>query len=324
MVNNTNKNKYLKKNKILKKNKTEKNKEKIFGGDIKTVHQIWFGSKKIPEWRQYLFNKNEKIANNANYNYKLWTEDDRTKKNFPITYAYQESCILKGKEIEQNRFAQVADLARIEIIYNNGGIYIDSIIEISDYFLNEITRLFNNGYEFIGANEDPCGLECIGNKGRKYLSNSFFATKNNNNIILERLLDYEKLDDIDLESEFINRTTGPYYLREGIIDALTEKVFLFETNQIYPFNMNKTEYRKQNKNKCLTKDSDENTIEVLKDRFLKIDCLDKIIEDKKYILDEVAKKKKLIDDLEKEIKNSGYYDIPLCIYHSGLGGSWSW
>jgi hypothetical protein len=323
MIRKTNKYKQRAYKSIYKNNKTEKNNKKIFGGNFKTVHQIWFGSKEIPEWRKYLFDKNKQISHNAGYKYKLWTEEDRTKKNFPITYPYQETCLIKGEEIKQNRFAQVADLARIEIIYKNGGVYIDSIIEISDYFLNEITRLFNNGYEFIGANEDPCGLDCVGNEGRNYLSNSFFAS-NKNNIILERLLDYEKLDDIDLESEYINRTTGPYYLREGIINPFAEKLFLFETNQVYPFNINDTEYRTRNINICLTKSNEENTIEVSKDKFLKIDCLNKLIKYKKNILDEVAEKKRLIDKLEDEIKKSGYYDIPLCIYHSGLGGSWSW
>lgn len=289
------------------KNKTVKNKEIINKSSLKLekhipkiVHQIWFGSD-VPAWRQYLFDFNKKICKKNGYDYRLWLEKDRKgaqgKKNFPSTIGYQTTALEYGN----SRWAQVADLARLEIIYSMGGIYLDSLFEISDLYLQTMTELFDKGYQFIGANEDPCGLDCVGFKKMKYLTNSFFAAVNGSRI-LERLIDDNNLGKIDLESEFVNRTTGPYYLRKGIVNPKKEKVYLFETEQIYPFNVNPSEYREVHPNTCLNKKSIKNSVTVpLKDKdgspiniYLKKNCLSNL------------KNKKA-----------------LVIYHSGLGGTWS-
>ena len=321
-----------------------KNKTKRGGGVIqKIVHQIWFGSK-VPAWRKYLFDHNKEVCKRNGYAYRLWVEDDRLgatgRKNFPSTIDYQATALEYGN----SRWAQVADLARLEIIYLHGGIYLDSLFEISDLFLKTLTEISEKGHTFIGANEDPCKLECVGYKGMPYLTNSFFGAVKGSSI-LERLLDDDALSEIDLESEYVNRTTGPYYLRKGILEEDEEEVFLFETEQIYPFNVNASEYREIHPNTCLhTTPLTDSVMIPLKDKegnpkniYLEKKCLENLqkafiegntkeIGTKELGTQELGTKElgtkelgteKLREEFIKKEKG------PLVVYHSGLGGTWS-
>jgi hypothetical protein len=128
------------------------------------------------------------------------------------------------------------------------------------------------------------------------------------------------LDEIDLSIPQVNRTTGPYYLRTGIIDPLKEKVYLLDTNDVFPYNVNETSYREVNPNKCLTQTSDpNNNILVSNNKYLIKNCLQKMRETK-----DDTQIRKEIKDLSKEIENKKKILNPLAIYHSGLGGTWSW
>lgn len=308
----TSKRKTKKNNKYMKfqmggDDEEEEEIQEEFNGNIpKIVHQIWFGSS-VPEWRKYLFDHNKEICKKCGYKYILWTEDKRTPDFFESTHGYQRDVIKIGQETGQSRWAQVADLARLEIVYKMGGIYIDSLFEISTNFLDEMTKLSNSQeYIFIGANEDPCRLNCKGNAGRKYLTNSFFAGTRGCEI-LETLLSEENLEEIDLRSPYINRTTGPYYLRSAITDEQIDDgvVYLFDTEQIFPFNVNASAYREVHPNTCLKK------TEKIKGK-----------QKKKYIY--VNDKQSLRKNCLKEMHmNPSVKDKPLTIYHSGLGGTWS-
>jgi mannosyltransferase OCH1-like enzyme len=265
------------------------------------VNQIWFGAN-MPSWRQQMFDANKEICEEYGFKYSLWKDQDRTKENFEITFDYQNTAIQAGNEIGQNRLAQVADLARLEIIYNVGGIYIDSLIEITPAFLKAVVDAIKEGKTFIGCNEDPCNppTDCVGNAGRKYLSNSFFAATKGHPI-LKNLLTLEKLDSIDFSSEFINRTTGPYYLREGLEGVDMNTVFMFDSSQIYPFNQQPTPYKENPvPNRFLSRTPVPGSIKV---------------KDDMYYLPGGAE----IMQSEFLVKNKG----PLAIYHSGLGGTWS-
>ena len=280
-------------------------------------------NKIVHQWRRFMFDRNRDVCTKAGYKYKLWGNPDRTSKMFPKTLKYQNRCLAIGDEQGQSRYAQVADLARLEIVYSKGGVYLDSLFEINTSFLEEITRL-SKTYHFIGANEDPCGLECTGYNGKKYLTNSFFAATQKN-IILKRLLDPFKLASIDLDSQFINRTTGPYYLREGIKDSVAEKVFLFNTEQIYPFNVNATDYRSSHRNVCLYSDNDieeEAVEEEVEPEIFKLNDFIKVKESPNQFL-----RKNCLEIIQKKYKSKSGNSpdkAPLVIYHSGLGGTWSW
>lgn len=285
-----------------------------------TVHQIWFGGD-MPEWRKYMFEANKKVCEAEGIAYRLWTNADRTRENFPSTIGYQETAIQKATESGQSRWAQVADLARLEIIYNNGGIYIDSLFEISPAFLQGIEEAFAEGYQFIGCNEDPCDppADCVGNAGNKYLTNSFFAATKFNPV-LERLLDDNRLGQIDMDSGFINRTTGPYYLRSGIQDVQVDKVFLFDSGQIYQFNQQATPYKEAKPNRFLSRQELPGSIKIRDDMYYVpggINILQTEFLVGKQQTEALAEASKAVASTVVGTKG------PIAIYHSGLGGTWS-
>ena len=186
------------------------------------VHQIWFGSTP-PKSKQYLFNN---VKKNCGVRYKLWGNKDLTFKNFPLTWdAIQK--VLKLIKQGKPRWAQVADLARYEIIYRYGGVYLDSLFEISKKLWPAILAQKST---FVGANEDPCGLRCQ-DDGKFYLSNGFFAAVPRHPI-LARLVDLDFLENINFQDDNINHTTGPFALRAAIKNP--KQVKLLPTMEIYP------------------------------------------------------------------------------------------
>jgi hypothetical protein len=263
----------------------------------KKVNQIWFGGE-IPPWRQYLFDSNKTVAERNGYTYRLWKNEDRTPENFESTIAYQNDALKKGQEIGQSRWAQVADLARLEIIYKEGGIYIDSLFETSDDFYNEISKASEEGVLFIGCNEDPCELECKGGNGKKYLSNSFFAASTMSDV-LARILDDNVLAEIDLEDQNINQTTGPYFLRTAIVNPVEDRVKMLKTEEIYPFPMSgSTRPAEPNPYLLRAPLPNDASIQVNSTMWLQKNALE-------------------------DLRTKGRPIQPLALYHVGLGGTWS-
>jgi len=217
----------------------------------KVVHQIWFGKALDPSSvRAHLISRVEKEAKKNGYAYKLWTNDDFKKENFPLTWESIQKSLEAGEELGQSRYAQVADLARYELLHRFGGIYLDSLFEVGDAFFSYIEKQSKN--ELIIANEDPCGLNCIGTNGNKYVSNGFFACVPGC-IIIKRLLHPETLKYIDFENVRINQETGPYFFRLGMKSY--DKINVIPTEKIYPFMVNDSEYRNAQPNLCITDDN---------------------------------------------------------------------
>lgn len=245
----------------------------------KIIHQVWFGSQIDPSTnRGFLMKRVKEIAERNGYLYKLWTDAERTEEFLPITKEYIDEALEIGRQKGTSRWAQAADLARYEILHRYGGVYLDSLFEISDNFCKYIEEQSTTN-DIILANEDPCGLECEGASGH-YMSNGFFACIPGC-VILKRLVHPDTLAQIDLDLKFINRTTGPYYLRMGIVEG-RDKYHIIPTEKIYPFMVNDSDYRPGQPNQCIENEK----------------VIDNCLETK--------------------------YPGSLTVYHSGLGGSWSW
>lgn len=216
------------------------------------IHQIWFGKPLGTSTVRYnLMRGVEKVASQNGFVYKLWTNEDMNPEMFPITWEYMQLALEYGEELGQSRFAQVADLARYELLHRFGGIYLDSLFEIGKPFLNYIEK--HSSSEMIVANEDPCGLKCQAGEddARKYMSNGFFACVPGS-VILKRLLHPETLKYIDFENVRINQETGPYFFRLGMKPR--DKIHVIPTEKIYPFMVNDSEYRKGEPNQCIAAD----------------------------------------------------------------------
>jgi len=212
------------------------------------VHQIWFGKPLAADTVRFNLMKGVKdIAHQSGFIYKCWTNDDLTPETLPLTFEFIQLAMKKGEEHGQSRFAQVADLARIELLHRFGGIYLDSLFEIGSKFLAFIHK--NRGHQLVVANEDPCKLDCKGAGGKPYMSNGFFACVPGC-VNLKRLLNYDVLENVDFDSQYINQTTGPYFFRSAL--SPRDDIVVLDTELIYPFMVNDSEYRKGQPNGCIT------------------------------------------------------------------------
>lgn len=250
-------------------------------------HQIWLGTKPPSTVRNYLFKKNKGIIEHEGLIYKLWTSKDFTFENFPLTWNAMQKSLKAGEANNVSRWAQVADLARYEIVYKYGGVYLDSLFEISDRLWPTLKRMGNT---FIGCNEDPCGLQCKSSK-KRYLSNGFFASVPKHTIlkrVIDKILDERS---IDYNINTINKTTGPYLLRSCVTHR--DDIGLLRTEHMYPFMVNDSRYRKARPNKCLSSNTKGIRVDN-KALYFEKDCL------------------------------KTHYPKALAIYNSGLGGTWSW
>ena len=211
------------------------------GGIPKIIHQIWIGSDTPPRLNMLYINT---CSNMDGWEHRLWKNADITKKNFPITYPYIQKIIKVGKDlgIVNKKYAQIADLMRLEILYQNGGVYIDTTAEC----LKNLDKLFNKqNITFAISNEDPCEFNCVNSEGEHYISNSFIASSKKNPI-LKKILSKKILSNIDLYSTKINKETGPYFVGRNLVKLKDDyHITMIPTKLIYPHGY-KNMYRSRN------------------------------------------------------------------------------
>ncbi|WP_431425346.1 glycosyltransferase family 32 protein [Bacteroides hominis] len=84
----------------------------------KTIHYCWFGRNSIPtEYQRYIETWKKHFPN---YEIKEWNENN-----------YDINCIPFSKEAyEVGKYAYVSDYARLRILYENGGVYFDTDVEV--------------------------------------------------------------------------------------------------------------------------------------------------------------------------------------------------
>ena len=171
----------------------------------KKIHQIWLGE--MPEAHKKLIPKI--IENHTGWEYKLWTLDDL--KNYPMV----------NKELfnSVNNLGSKSDIARYEILYNEGGIYLDSDFEMVKNFDSLIYNEFFTGCGHIDNPEVFNGL--IG------------CTKNNE--LMGLLVEGLKSKGVDGD---IMHNTGPYYFSsiffEYIKKNMGKKIVVLPTPYFYP------------------------------------------------------------------------------------------
>lgn len=116
----------------------------------KIIHYCWFGRNPLPEsarkcidsWRKYF----------PDYEIKEWNED-----NFPIN-----SIPYTAQAYEARKFAFVSDYARFEIIYEYGGIYFDTDVEVIRPMDDIIDRGAFMGFEINPSATRPFGAVAPG------------------------------------------------------------------------------------------------------------------------------------------------------------------
>lgn len=84
----------------------------------KIIHYCWFGGKKIPESAKKCMESWEKFC--PDYEIKLWNEENfNMNENLFIKQAY-----------ENKKYAFVSDYARFKVLQEEGGIYLDTDVEL--------------------------------------------------------------------------------------------------------------------------------------------------------------------------------------------------
>ena len=84
----------------------------------KVIHYCWFGNNKKPELIEKCIDSWKKYC--PDYEIVEWNED-----NFDVNF-----CPYAHKAYSQKRYGFLSDVARLQIIYNNGGIYLDTDVEL--------------------------------------------------------------------------------------------------------------------------------------------------------------------------------------------------
>ena len=141
----------------------------------KVIHYCWFGNGKMPSITEKCIKSWKKYC--PDYEIVCWNE-----RNFDLTQnRYMREAYEAGK------WAFVSDYARLKIIYDHGGIYLDTDVEL----IKPLGRLIDDG-GFMGFDEKGIVATGLG-----------FAAEAGNEIIGAFLKDYEDL---------------PFVLADGSLD----------------------------------------------------------------------------------------------------------
>lgn len=186
----------------------------------KTIHYCWFGGKPVPDefqryiesWRKFL----------PDYEVKRWDESN-----------YDVHCIPFSSEAYSiEKFAYVSDYARLKIIYEHGGVYFDTDVEV----IAPLEDILSKG-AFMGLEKSAEALETLNvNPGLG------FACEAGNRIIREALDFYENHHfihpDGHIEQITIVRIVTDVFKRHGLtrsdIPTTIEGITIYPTDYFCP------------------------------------------------------------------------------------------
>lgn len=141
----------------------------------KIVHYCWFGGGEIPPkekncietWKLFF----------PEYEFRLWNEE-----NFDVN-----ECSFSRQAYEHKKYAFVSDFARAKVLYEYGGIYLDTDVKILKAFPESTMK---NGY--------------MGFERRAFLGTAVLASVAENDSIKELLNYYETHDFVQKDGSFDN------------------------------------------------------------------------------------------------------------------------
>lgn len=174
----------------------------------KTIHYCWFGKNPLPDFYQKCIESWRKYC--PEYEILEWNES-----NCDISENLYASQAYKNK-----KYGFVPDYFRLKIIYENGGVYLDTDVEL-------IKNLDDLRY-----NEAFCGLQL---PGEVAFGLGFGACKGNK--VIKKLLDRYKNLIFEDEKGNLNETISPVYQTDDLIKLgmkLGNKLQKIEEMVIYP------------------------------------------------------------------------------------------
>lgn len=146
----------------------------------KIIHYCWFGGNEIPAKDQQFIDSWRK--NCPDYEIKIWNESNYdVSKNTYMKQAY-----------DAKKWGFVPDYARLDIIYNYGGIYLDTDVEIIQSF-DEF--LINKGF--------------AGFEGDKHVALGLGFGAEKNNLLIKKLMDQYENRSFIKEDGSLDTTASP-------------------------------------------------------------------------------------------------------------------
>ncbi len=178
----------------------------------KIIHQIWLGSSLPDKYKTWQQSWKEC---HPDWEYKLWTDKDIEEFGLVNKYWYDKAV----------NYAQKADIARYEILYREGGLYVDTDFECLYAF-----DIFHHSYDFY--------VGIMQWKSEFRLCNALIGSVPGHPI-LRRCIETMNLNneyDTDLRQN-ITYTTGPWHLTNCFNkEALNgKKVVAFPVGYFYPW-----------------------------------------------------------------------------------------
>ena len=175
----------------------------------KKIHQIWLGE--MPEKHKKLIP--DIIKNHPDWEYKLWSKEDI--ENIPM--------INKNLFDSLTNLGAKSDIARYEILHNEGGIYLDS-----DFFMV-------GNFEMLLSNDFFSG---VGHSNEPMLFNGLIGCTKGHPLMHKILIFLrDRISGGDLSIYEIMSTTGPYFFSEMFFDYIketkNEKIVVLPTPYFY-------------------------------------------------------------------------------------------
>lgn len=154
----------------------------------KIIHCCWFGEKELPELEQRCIESWRKVL--PDYTIKVWNES-----NFDVS-----CCLYVKQAYEKGKFAFVSDYARIFALYSEGGIYLDTDVEV---------------LKPLGGFLNKTGF--LGFENKTFVGTALMAFQKKNGILKEMLDYYNQTNYIDNEGQE-NLTTNVSLLNKILIE----------------------------------------------------------------------------------------------------------
>jgi inositol phosphorylceramide mannosyltransferase catalytic subunit len=173
----------------------------------KIIHQVWIGSDIPQQEKQWVLNVQQSLP--SDWSYMLWGNNDIEKLKYLDMDLYQRL----GKT--RNGIAKQSDLIRYAVLFEYGGVYIDT-----DFILHKKFDSFLDLDSFLGIAFDKTpnvfnGL--IGSKPKSKLIESL--------LILDRSIEGDVMD-----------VTGPWFVTRRLFENLNnENVVAFPCTFFYPY-----------------------------------------------------------------------------------------
>lgn len=101
----------------------------------KIIHYCWFGPNPIPETEKKCIESWKKFF--PEFEFKFWNED---------TFDFSTAPLFAKQAYEHKKFAFVSDYVRVKVLYDYGGLYFDTDLEV----LKTFNAILENDLNFLG------------------------------------------------------------------------------------------------------------------------------------------------------------------------------